>query len=197
MLASRWMKQESEPRGLLKRILAPLAVLDKLGGKVSDGLMWSLRFFLGRSWRKAALVISVLVLFVLSYWALPGMGYLPTGGTNLIKVQLEAAEGTSLDENSRLMKILEDRWGQIHGVKTIIAIPNGKYLATLFFWFANGRRTAGSQSRNRERSVRDFPRFAVQVRPPIQFPLFGNIDTRSNVVDLRVMGDSYKVIEPL
>ena len=32
---------------------------------------------------------------------------------------------------------------------------------------------------------------------PIQFPLFGNIDTRSNVVDIRVMGDSYKVLEPL
>ncbi len=41
---------------------------------------------------------------------------------------------------------------------------------------------------------RDLPFKSVN---PIQFPLFGNIDTRSNIVDLRVMGDSYKVIQPL
>ncbi len=45
------------------------------------------------------------------------MGYLPTGGTNLIKVQMATAEGTSLEENSRLMKILEERWRKIKGVK--------------------------------------------------------------------------------
>src|SRR5208283_5517161 len=111
------MKQESEPGGFLKRIMAPLALLDRIGGKVSDGLLWSLRFFLGRGWRKAALVVSVLALFLLSYKALPGMGYLPTGGTNLIKVQIATAEGTSLDENSRLMQILEDRWKKIKGVR--------------------------------------------------------------------------------
>ena len=55
--------------------------------------------------------------FVLSYKALPGMGYLPTGGTNLIKVQMATAEGTSLEENSRLMNILEERWKRIKGVK--------------------------------------------------------------------------------
>ncbi len=52
------------------------------------------------------------------------MGYLPTGGTNLIKVQVATAEGTSLEENSRLMKILEDRWRKIKGVKNLIAVPN-------------------------------------------------------------------------
>src|SRR5208283_3974832 len=87
MLASRWMKQESEPKGLLKRIMSPLNFLDKIGARVSDGLIWSLRYFLGQGWRKAALVVTVLALFGLSYWALPGMGYLPTGGTNLIKIQ--------------------------------------------------------------------------------------------------------------
>ncbi len=101
MLASRWMKEEREPEGAGKRIISPLLFLDKIGAKVADGLLWSLRFFLGRWTRKAALVLSVLALFVLSYWALPGMGYLPTGGTNLIKVQIVTAEGTSLDENSR------------------------------------------------------------------------------------------------
>jgi len=114
MLASRWMKQESEPKGLLKRIMSPLNLLDKVGARVSDGLIWSLKFFLDSGWRKAALVASVLVLFVLSYRALPGMGYLPPGGTNLIKVQIGTAEGTSLDENSRLIEILENRWKQIN-----------------------------------------------------------------------------------
>ena len=32
---------------------------------------------------------------------------------------------------------------------------------------------------------------------PIQFPLFGNIDTRSNIVDIRIVGDGYRVIQPL
>ena len=34
------------------------------------------------------------------------------------------AEGTSLEENSRLMSILEERWRKIKGVKNLIAIPN-------------------------------------------------------------------------
>jgi multidrug efflux pump subunit AcrB len=38
---------------------------------------------------------------------------------------------------------------------------------------------------------------ALKFVNPIQFPLFGNIDTRSNIVDVRVMGDSYPLIEPL
>ena len=32
---------------------------------------------------------------------------------------------------------------------------------------------------------------------PIQFPLFGNIYTRSNIVDVRIVGDGYPVIEQL
>ncbi len=198
MLASRWMKQESEPKGLLKRIMSPLNFLDKIGARVSDGLIWSLRYFLGQGWRKAALVITVLALFGLSYWALPGMGYLPTGGTNLIKVQLEAADGTSLDENSRLMKILEDRWKQIRGVQTIIAIPNRQVSRNVIFLVCDREEDSGVPieeiSREAYESSRDLPFKFVR---PIQFPLFGNIDTRSNIVDLRVMGDSYKVIEPL
>ncbi len=56
MLASRWMKRETEPKGYLKQIMLPLNLLDKVGARVSDGLLWSLRFFLGSGWRKAALV---------------------------------------------------------------------------------------------------------------------------------------------
>ncbi|MGO9121063.1 MAG: efflux RND transporter permease subunit, partial [Desulfomonilaceae bacterium] len=198
MLASRWMKQESEPKGLLKRIMSPLNFLDKIGARVSDGLIWSLRYFLGQGWRKAALVITVLALFGLSYWALPGMGYLPTGGTNLIKVQIEAADGTSLDENSRLMKILEDRWKQIRGVQTIIAIPNRQVSRNVIFLVCDREEDSGVPieeiSREAYESSRDLPFKFVR---PIQFPLFGNIDTRSNIVDLRVMGDSYNLIEPL
>ena len=32
---------------------------------------------------------------------------------------------------------------------------------------------------------------------PIKFPLFGNVYSRSNVVDVRVMGASYEVLEPI
>ena len=198
MLASRWMRQESEPEGFMKRIMIPLALLDRIGGKVSDGLIGSLRFFLGRGWRKTALVVTVLALFALSYWALPGMGYLPTGGTNLIKVQIQAPDGASLDENSRLMKILEDRWKQIRGVHTIISVPNRQVSRNVIFLVCDREEDSGvpieTIANEAYESSHDLPFKFVR---PIQFPLFGNIDTRSNIVDLRVMGDSYKVIEPL
>jgi hydrophobic/amphiphilic exporter-1 (mainly G- bacteria), HAE1 family len=198
MLASRWMKEQKEPEGLMKRIMSPLVALDKLGGKVSDGLIRSLEFFLAGWRQKAALVISVLGLFVLSYWALPGMGYLPTGGTNLIKVQVETAEGTSLDENSRLMGVLEDRWKQIKGVRNIIAIPNRQVSRNVIFLVCDREEDSGvpieTIARQAYETSRDLPFKSLN---PIQFPLFGNIDTRSNIVDLRVMGDGYKAIQPI
>ncbi len=198
MLASRWMKKEKEPRGVLKRILAPLDLLQRGGARVSDGLIGSLRFFLARGSRKAALLLTVCGLFVLSYRALPGMGYLPTGGTNLIKVQIETAEGTSLDENSRLMGILEDRWRTIKGVRNIVATPNRQVSRNVIFLVCEREEDSGVKipaiAREAFRMSRDLAFKSVN---PIQFPLFGNIDTRSNIVDLRVVGDSYKVIEPI
>src|SRR5271157_799627 len=198
MLASRWMKQEKEPEGFLKRIMSPLNLLDKIGARVSDGVIRSLRFFLGQGRRKAALVTAVLALFGLSYWALPGMGYLPTGGTNLIKVQIEAAEGTSLDTNSKLMKILEDRWKQIKGVKSIVATPNRDVTRNFIFLICDREEDSGVPieqiAREAYETSRDLPLKSVN---PIQFPLFGNIDTRSNIVDIRVVGDGYRAIQPL
>ncbi len=198
MLASRWMKEVSEPRGLMKWLTAPLVWLDKLGGAVSAFILRTLAYFLGGGLRKGALALSVLVLFVLSYWALPGMGYLPTGGTNLIKVQIETAEGTSLDENSRLMGILEERWKGIQGVKNIVATPNRDVTRNVIFIVcdreAHNPIPVEQIAREAYEMSRDLPFKSVN---PIQFPLFGNINTRSNIIDLRVVGDGYKVIEPL
>ncbi len=198
MLASRWMKQESEHKGLLKWLLSPLTFLDRIGAKVSDGVIATLRFFLGGGLRKAALVGGILGLFVMSYWALPGMGYLPTGGTNLIKVQIEAAEATSLEENSRLMGILEERWRHIKGVHDIVATPNRDVSRNVIFLVCEREEDSGVPiekiARQAYETSRDLPFKSVN---PIQFPLFGNIDTRSNIVDVRVMGDSYKLIQPL
>ncbi len=198
MLASRWMKQESEHQGLMKWILSPLTVLDRIGAKVSDGLILALRYFLGGGIRKVALVGAILGLFVLSYWALPGMGYLPTGGTNLIKVQIEAAEATSLDENSRLMGILEERWRRIKGVHDVVATPSRDVSRNVIFLVCDREEDSGVPieriAREAYETSRDLPFKSVN---PIQFPLFGNIDTRSNIVDVRVMGDSYALIQPL
>ena len=126
------------------------------------------------------------------------MGYLPTGGTNLIKVQIEAAEGTSLDANSKLMKILEDRWKQIKGVKSIVATPNRDVTRNVIFLICDREEDSGVPieqiAREAYETSRDLPFKSVN---PIQFPLFGNIDTRSNIVDIRVVGDGYRVIQPL
>jgi hydrophobic/amphiphilic exporter-1 (mainly G- bacteria), HAE1 family len=198
MLASRWMKKETESKGLAKRVLKPLLFVDKIGAKIADGLIWSLQFFLAGWKRKAALVISVLAIFILSYRALPGMSYLPTGGTNLIKVQIATAEGTSLDENDRLLRILEDRWKQIKGVRHIIAVPNRQDSRNVIFIVCDRQEdsgvSVGAIAREAYRTSRDLP---VKSLNPIQFPLFGNIFTRSNIVDVRVAGQSYPVIEDL
>jgi len=198
MLASRWMKQETKPKGIWKCIMWPLSALDKIGSKVADGLIWSLQYFLGAWWRKIGLVLSVLVLFILSYWALPGMGYLPTGGTNLIKAQIVTAEGTSLDENSRLLNILENRWKRIKGVKSIIAVPNRQDSRNVIFLVCDREEDSGVPvgriARIAYYAARDLP---IKFVNPVQFPLFGNVFTRSNIVDVRIVGEGYPVIEKL
>jgi len=198
MLASRWLKRDKPPEVAQKRGISPLSFFDKIGTKVSDWLIWWLHFFLGRWQRKAALVGSVLALFVLSYWMLPGMGYLPTGGTNLIKVQMVTAEGTSLDTNSRLMNILEQRWKKIKGVRHIVAVPNRQDSRNVIFLVCDRQEDSGVPigkiARIAHYVARDLP---IKFLNPVQYPLFGNIYTRSNIIDMRVMGESYEVIEGL
>jgi hydrophobic/amphiphilic exporter-1 (mainly G- bacteria), HAE1 family len=198
MLASRWMREETEPKGLMGKILAPLKVLDRVGSSVAHGLIWCLTFFLGRTGRKVLLIVAILGLFVVSYAMLPGMGYLPTGGTNLIKVQVETYEGVSLEEKSRLLSILEERWKTIPGVRHLVSIPHRVMPRNVIFIVCDREEDSGVPvvqiARQAFELSRDLPLKAVN---PIQFPLFGNIHSRSNVVDVRVRGKSYEVIEGL
>lgn len=198
MLASRWMKEEKHPTGLLKTIMAPLTAIDVVGASVARSLIGSLEYFLAYRMRKALLILAVLGLFSWSYWILPGMGYLPTGGTNLIKVQVETFEGTSLAENSRLMKVLEERWSRIKGVRNVVATPNRQMFRNVIFLVCDREEDSGVPvqkiAREAFRTSADLPFKAVN---PIQFPLFGNIYTRSNVVDVRIRGESYPVIEDI
>jgi hydrophobic/amphiphilic exporter-1 (mainly G- bacteria), HAE1 family len=198
MLASRWMKPVTEPKGMVKRLMWPLLVIDRIGKAASEGLIEALRFFLSGNKRRLVLVLLVLFAFAVSYWALPGMGYLPTGGTNLIKTQIVTAEGTSLDENSRLIQILEDRWKQIKGVRYIVAIPNRQDNRNAVFLVCDREEDSGVSiekiAREAHRASRDLPFKFVN---PIQFPLFGNIFTRSSIVDVRIVGDGYPVIQRL
>jgi hydrophobic/amphiphilic exporter-1 (mainly G- bacteria), HAE1 family len=198
MLASRWMKKETEARGIFKRILSPLGFLDTIGHKVSDGLITALKFFLS-GWRPKLLLFSIVTaLFFLSYWMLPSMGYLPTGGTNLLKVQVETFEGIGLDEKSRLMKILEERWSKIKGVQHLVSIPNRSMQRNVIFIVCERQEDSGVPVQEIAKTAfakaRDLPFKAIN---PIQFPLFGTMQQRSNVVDVRVRGDSYEVIDRL
>ena len=121
---------------------------------------------------------QLLQFLLLSYKALPGMGYLPTGGTNLIKVQLATAEGTSLDENSRLMKILEERWRKIKGVRNLIAVPNRQDSRNVIFIVCDKEEDSGVSvgkiARQANAMASDLPFKFIN---PVQFPLFGNIYT--------------------
>jgi hydrophobic/amphiphilic exporter-1 (mainly G- bacteria), HAE1 family len=199
MLASRWMTKEERPSALVKKlILRPLELLDWLGHHVSQRLLRALRFFLRGFWSKLLLFGTVCGLFLVSYLGMPSMGYLPTGGTNLIKVQVETFEGISLEERSRLMSILEDRWRGIKGVKHLVCIPNRSMSRNVIFITCDREEDSGVPVRDVARlaynAAKDLPFKAIN---PIQFPLFGTIQQRSNVVDVRIRGNSYEVIEGL
>ena len=107
------------------------------------------------------------------------MGYLPVGGTNLIKIHVETYEGTSLEENSRLMLILEDRWRQIKGVRHIVATPNRNIFRNVIYLVCDREEDSGVSipdiARRAFALAQDLPFKAVN---PVQFPLFGNIYTR-------------------
>src|SRR5271157_503366 len=198
MLASRWMKEEEGRIGVMSKIMPKFDFLDEFGRIIAHEILRSLRFFLNGNGRKAVLIALVLGLFACSYWMLPGMGYLPNGGTNLIKVQIETSEGTSLDENSRLMKILEDRCKQIKGVRHIVATPSRITDRNVIFLLCDTVEESGVPieqiAGQLVGSASDLPFKAVN---PIQFPLFGNINTRSNIVNIWVNGANYKVIEDI
>ena len=144
MLASRWMRDEREPRGLLRVVVAPLAITDGIGSRVAATILASLRFFLGGSGRKFWLIAGVVAALGISHLLLPGMGYLPTGGTNLIKVQIDAYEGLSLDEKSRLMEVLENRWRKIEGVTDTVTVPHRNPHRNVIFLLCEKRKTVAS-----------------------------------------------------
>jgi hydrophobic/amphiphilic exporter-1 (mainly G- bacteria), HAE1 family len=198
MLAARWMRSETPLSGGNNLLSAPLRATDRIGGAVAAVTTRSLEFCLGRLSRKIILIGAVLVLFGLSYWALPGMGYLPTGGTNLLRVQIETYEGTSLDENSRLMAVLEDRWRSIKGVRHIVSTPNRTMPRNRVYLICDREEESGVRIQDialaAHQTAKDLPLKAVN---PIRFPLFGNVMTRSNVVDVRIMGKSYTVVDDL
>jgi len=198
MLSYQWMKSEEEPAGFLKKILAPLALVDRMGRGVADAIMWSLRFFLEKGLRKAVLVVTVLSLFLVSYWILPGFNYLPVGGANLLQVQIECIEGTSLDRKSSLMKILEERWRKLRGVRDVISVPDRNMYRNVIYLVCEDENISGVPLAEIAQKVsdtsQDLPFKSVD---PMQFPLFGNIYLRSNVVDFRVVGRSYDVISGL
>jgi len=196
MLASRWMRDDTEPRGLIGKIKRPMHVLDTVGLRVSQGLLASLKYFLGSLSRKLILITCVTMLFFLSHWALPGMGYLPTGGTNLLRINIETFEGLSLDENSRLMAILEDRWKNIKGVRHVVSTPNRMVFRNLIYLVCDPEEESGVSvqeiAEEAHRSSKDLPLKGVN---PVRFPLFGNIYSRSNVLDVRISGKSYELID--
>jgi len=198
MLASRWMREpKPDPNTDEKTRIHP-GTLERLGRKFSDRIIGFLRFMLEGNVRKAVMVVVVLGIFVWSLKVLPGMNYLPLGGTNLIRVHIECIEGTNLAEISRLMGVLEERYKKIKGVRHIVSIPNRKRFRNAIYLICDREEESGVPivdiAQEASRIAKDLPLKTVN---PMQFPLFGNIYLRSNVMDLRITGDSYQVIEPI
>jgi HAE1 family hydrophobic/amphiphilic exporter-1 len=191
MLAARWMKEETTFTGWSAKAAFPLQLTDRIGGAVSRVTIRCLEFFLGRLSWKIALIVAVSALFAASYWALPGMGYLPTGGTNLLRVQVETFEGTSLEENSRLMSILEERYRNITGVRNLVAAPNRTMSHNRIYLICDREEDSGVSIQQiavqAHEMSKDLPLRAVN---PVRYPLFGNVMTRSNVVDVRLTSGS-------
>ncbi len=97
-----------------------------------------------------------------------------------------------------LCSILEDRWREIKGVRYIVATPNRNIFRNVIYLVCDREEDSGVSIPDIARQAfalsQDLPFKAVN---PIQFPLFGNIYTRSNIVDVRIMGKSYDVIDGL
>ncbi|MBI5571369.1 MAG: efflux RND transporter permease subunit [Desulfomonile tiedjei] len=195
MLASRWMRKEKAFTGVVKTIMTPLTWLDSVGARVAGWIIDSLRFFLRGLVPKMGLILGVLGLFAASMAVLPGMGYLPTGGTHLVRMQVETFEGTSLDENNRLMGILEERWREIKGIHHIVCVPNRNTFRQVIYLVCEREEDSGvtvdAIMKQAYDMSRDLPFKAVT---PIRFPLFGNVYSRSNVADFRVMGKSFEAV---
>ncbi len=198
MLSYRWMREERARSRLTQRLFTPLALLDRVGGAFSATVIGSLRFFLKRGLRKAFLVAGGLALFVLSCMVLPGFNYLPVGGSNIVRMDIECVQGTSLEQKSRLLKILEERWSKIKGVKHVVSVPNRNMFENRIYLVCEDENISGVPvekiSRRAWETSRDLPFRTVN---PIRFPLFGNVYLRSDVVDFRVVGRSYEVIKKL
>ncbi|MEJ2718738.1 MAG: efflux RND transporter permease subunit, partial [Deltaproteobacteria bacterium] len=198
MLASRWMREERAATGIARKVMAPLYLLDRVGSAAARGILGSLAFFLGGLGRKFALIAFVLILLGVSLYILPGMGYLPTGGTNLIKVQIDTYEGLNLDERNSLMTILEKRWRKIKGVRNIVTVPSRNSHRNAIYLICDREEESGvpisAVARKAVASSKDLPLSGIN---PIQFPLFGNIHTRSSIVDVRLLGLSYEILGPI
>lgn len=199
MLASRWMGSEAkEPSGLGLLVLRPLYLLDNIGAKISKALLSALGFFLISYFRKISLVLIAVVLFGLSYMLLPGMGYLPSGGTNLIRVSLDTYEGLSLEERNSLMKVIEGRWKEIDGVKHLIAVPSRNAHRNRIYIICQKEGDSDPPvsriAKQAHDLTLDLPLRGVN---PIQHPLFGTIHTRSSIVDIRLLGQNYEILAPI
>ncbi len=198
MLAFRWMQPQTEPSGAVRRLTAPLYALDGIGRRVASEIMAALTFFLKKGLRKAILILAGIGLFAASWWILPGFNYLPVGGAAFIRVDVECVEGSNLKRKNDLMKVLERRWSGIKGIKHIIAAPNRNMFRNMLYLICEDEKVSGvsleaiaSQAAD---LARDLPFRSVNF---IRFPLFGNIYLRSNVVDYRIMGQNFDVIQDL
>jgi HAE1 family hydrophobic/amphiphilic exporter-1 len=136
--------------------------------------------------------------FAASCWNLPGFNYLPVGGAAFIRVDVQCVQGTSLEQKSRLMKALEDRWKRLKGIQHIIATPDRNMFKNMIYLICEDERVSGVSleeiSEQAADLARDLPFRSVNF---IRFPLFGNIYLRSNVVDFRIVGNSFDVIQNL
>ena len=96
------------------------------------------------------------------------------------------------------MKLLEERWSKIKGVRHLVSIPNRSMSRNVIFIVCDREEDSGVPVQQIARTAfskaSDLPFKAIN---PIQFPLFGTMQQRSNVVDVRVRGESYEVIDRL
>ncbi len=85
---------------------------------------------MGTLFRKTGIIAVVLCLFGFSQWILPGMGYLPTGGTNLIKIQIECYERVPVWKKKAALCKFSKIAAQDQGSTAHCAIPTGTRIGT-------------------------------------------------------------------
>ena len=95
----------------------------RLDTRVANGLVGALRWILASAERKVAVIAAILLLALgVGYAAMLDIDYLPAGNRNLLFVFMRVPPGNNLEQNQRLVRLVEDRILPLEAVDRMFSV---------------------------------------------------------------------------